>query len=117
MKIVINEIPKSDNHFKGRENHWEYRSEKKRWNEMVHWICVTEKFKPIEGKAVVTIKYFWRTKARRDPDNYSGKFIMDGIVSAGLIKDDSFQCIKLVLDAEFGADKERTEITIEKEDI
>lgn len=37
--------------------------------------------------------------------------ILDGLVGAGIIKDDSFNNIKLILEAEFGVDK-GTEIIV-----
>lgn len=43
MKIIINEIPPSDNKFKGRQNAWEYRTAKKEWLEVVWYACVGKK--------------------------------------------------------------------------
>ncbi len=48
-------------------------------------------------KCVVRITYFFRTKQRHDPDNYNGKFILDGLREAGIIEDDSFSNVELQL--------------------
>lgn len=110
MKIVIPQIPPSLNKFAGRKNEWEYREQKKYWKDL---ICVSTKRpkEPIE-KARVTITYFFPTRIRRDPDNYNGKFIMDGLTAAGIIKDDSFSCIELVLKGAYDKAKPRTEIEV-----
>ena len=45
---------------------------------------------------------------------HSGKFILDGLVSAGILKDDNFQCVELCLKAKFGCSKSQTKIEIEE---
>ncbi len=67
--------------------------------------------KPFE-KSIVEINYYFKDKRRRDPDNYSGKFILDGLVSAGVIADDNFGSIKLLLDGYHDKQNPRTEIII-----
>lgn len=114
MKIIINEIPPSDNRFKGRNNIWEYRTKKKDWIGIVGWATIGKRPKKPYEKSTVTITYFFPTRGRRDPDNYSGKFILDGLVQAGIIKDDSFQCIDLRLKASYDKDNPRTEIEVEE---
>ena len=111
MKYTINAIPPSNNKFKGRQNHWEYRELKKQWETLVKCVCNPKPPKPLEN-VVVLIKYYFPTKIRHDPDNYSGVFILDGLVKAGILKDDSFDCISLVLDADCDRNNPRTEIYI-----
>lgn len=113
MKFIIPDIPPSDNKFKGRQNHWEYRAQKKEWLELVMVLCRPKPKAPIE-KANVTLTYFFKDKRRRDPDNYSGKFILDGLVQGGIIRDDSFDNINLVLRGEHDPKNPRTEITIQE---
>ena len=60
----------------------------------------------------MTIKYYFKTRVRHDPDNYSGKFILDGLVKAGILQDDSFNNIQLILKASVDKEKPRTEINI-----
>ena len=111
MIFTIPMIPPSDNHFKGRKNAWEYRELKKEWLNTVMAMCRPRPKIPI-AKAVVTITYYFKTKARHDPDNYNGKFIMDGLVQGGIIADDSFDCIELRLRGGYDKANPRTEIEI-----
>lgn len=95
---TIPDIPPSNNKFIGRNNRWEYQDVKKHWARLIAMCCNPKPLKPIE-RAVVRLEYHFGDKRRRDPDNYSGKMILDGLTSAGIIKDDSFQCIELQLNA------------------
>ena len=69
--------------------------------------------KPID-RSTVTIRYYFPDKRRRDPDNYSGKFLLDGLTKAGIIVDDSFNHITLRLEAYCEPSRPRTEIEIEE---
>ena len=113
MKIIIDEIPPSNNRFIGRENRWEDQEEKKRWEALVRIACIGKPKKQTE-RAVVQIRYFFPDRRRRDPDNYSGKMILDGLVRCGVLKDDSFSCIRLELSAECSLGRPRTEIVIQE---
>ena len=106
------DIPPSNNKFIGRENRFQYQKIKKEWARLIALVCTPKPPKPIE-RAVVRIVYHFPDKRRRDPDNYSGKMILDGLVRAGIILDDSFLCIDLQLQAVY--DKAGyTEIFIEE---
>ncbi len=108
----IPDIPPSNNKFIGRNNRWEYQDVKKHWARLIAMCCNPKPPEPIP-QAVVTITYHFGDNRRRDPDNYSGKMILDGLTASGIIKDDSFQCIELSLAATF--DKGGyTEIIIEE---
>lgn len=111
MKYIIDDIPPSNNKFKGRQNHWEYRELKKYWEALVYYKCRPKPEKPFEN-VFVKITYFFPTRIRHDPDNYNGVFILDGLVKAGILKDDSFDCITLVLDGKHDKSNPRTEIEI-----
>ena len=110
LKYVIPEIPPSNNKYIGRENRWKYQSEKKRWAGLIALLC---RPKPL-SRATVTLIYHFKDKRRRDPDNYSGKMILDGLTAAGIIADDSFFCIDLQLRAVYDK-RGYTEIIIEEE--
>ncbi|MPW26245.1 hypothetical protein GC105_10640 [Alkalibaculum sp. M08DMB] len=112
-KFKIDDIPKSLNHYAGRANSWEYREDKKNWTALVYYNCIGKRPKNPITKALVTITYFFPTQSRRDPDNYSGKMIMDGLVTAGVLEDDSFGCIELRLRGEYDKVEPRTEIVVE----
>lgn len=112
MRYYIPDVPPSNNKFIGRNARWEYQSAKKQWADMIALFCRPKPPEPLK-KATVKIKYYFTDRRRRDPDNYSGKMILDGLTKCGIIADDSFFVIDLQLSAEFGADKAQTEIIIE----
>lgn len=55
---------------------------------------------------------FFRTRQRHDPDNYNGKFILDGLREAGIIEDDSFKNVELQLCGSYDKENPRTEIEV-----
>ena len=113
IRITIKGVPPSLNKFAGRENSREYRAEKKQWTDAVQWYVKSIKDRPpMFYKADVYILYYFPTNNRHDPDNYAGKFILDGLVRAKVIKDDSFGCIKLHLDGAVDMKEPRTVVTV-----
>ena len=113
MQYILDDIPPSNNRFIGRNARFEYAEQKKIWEQMIFFCCRPRPETPL-AHARVTITYFFKDRRRRDPDNYSGKFILDGLVSAGILKDDNFQCVELCLKAKFGCSKSQTKIEIEE---
>ena len=116
VKLVIPAIPPSNNKYMGRNAsgfHFAYQEEKRKWEWLVRAAVKKKPQKPFK-KARVRITYFFPNKIRRDPDNYSGKFLLDGIKKAGLIEDDSFSNIRLELRGECDKENPRTEIEIEE---
>ena len=111
---TIPQIPPSLNHFAGRKNEWEYRQLKQEWKYMVYLLCRPMPKVPIQ-RAIVTLTYYFGSRGRRDPDNYSGKMILDGLTAAGIIQDDSFQHITLKICGRYDKANPRTEITVEEE--
>jgi Holliday junction resolvase RusA-like endonuclease len=109
-KYTIPLLPPSINKFAGRQNVWEYRELKKEWLEIVNIYCRPRPPEPLE-KCVVRFTYFFKTKARHDVDNYI-KFLLDGLVNAKIIKDDSFDCIKLELEGDYDKNNPRVEILV-----
>ena len=106
-------IPPSFNRVAGR-NEWEYREKKKRITEHVRLLALQHRPKTPIDKAEVTIRYYFPDARRRDPDNYSGKFLLDGLTKAGIIVDDSFQHITLKLEADIDKKNPRTELLIKE---
>lgn len=117
IKLVIPEIPPSNNKFMGRGSKqyqaFTYQKEKQKWAWLVKAAVKKKPAKPIE-KAVVNIIYYFPDERKRDPDNYSGKFILDGLTKAGIIKDDSFNNIELVLAGRVDRENPRTEIIVKE---
>lgn len=68
----------------------------------------------VVGKAV--INFDWYTKdERKDPDNisFAKKFLLDGMVMAGLLENDTRKCINGFIDCFFvDKDNPRVEVTI-----
>ena len=64
-------------------------------------------------RAEVRIVYYFRDNRRRDPDNYSGKFLIDSLRHAGILADDDAKSISLP-QPEFRVDSKapRTEIEL-----
>lgn len=117
VKYIINEIPPSNNKYMGRGSRgltMQYQSEKKRWARDINIVIGRNKPKVPYKRATVTLTYYFKTRHRRDPDNYSGKFILDALTECGVIEDDSFKCIDLVLRGSYDKENPRTEILIEE---
>lgn len=112
MKIVIHKIPPSNNNYMGNSHNFNiYRQEKELWHWLIKAAISKRPLKPYK-KAVVHIKYYFKDRRRRDPDNYSGKMLLDPLVREGILQDDSFNNIELRLSADIDSDNPRTEITI-----
>ncbi len=118
MKLIINDIPPSNNKFMGKgsvnKQRFEYQDIKKQWAMLVRLAVGRDKPKQAIEKAIVTITYYFPNRIRRDPDNYAGKFINDGLVKAGVLEDDSFNNIHLVLKGDYDKENPRTEIEIKE---
>lgn len=115
FKIVVDGVPHSNNKFMGNSHSFnEYRTEKQLWHWKVKAAIRDKPDEPIK-KAVVCIRYFFPDKRRRDPDNYSGKMLLDPLVREGILQDDSFDNVRLVLDADTDKKQPRTEITVIQE--
>lgn len=100
IEIFISDIPPSNNRFIGQNKRWEYQKYKKDWASKVSTALNGQiPIKPIE-RAEVHIHYFFPDRRRRDPDNYSGKMLLDPLVKFGVLLDDSFKNVKLKLSAE-----------------
>lgn len=115
MKITVNAIPPSNNQFISNSKNFNvYRRLKEEWHYRIKSAIKSKPEKPFD-KAIVTITYFFADNRRRDPDNYSGKMILDPLVKEGILADDNFNVITLKLKCG-GVDKKnpRTEIEVFK---
>ena len=94
-KIQINDIPPSNNNYMGNSSNFNiYRRKKEEWHWLIKAALKERPSTPIK-KAIVSITYFFKDNRRRDPDNYSGKFILDPLVKEGVLSDDSFDVVTL----------------------
>lgn len=114
-KYTIPCIPPSNNKFIGRNAKYEYQKYKKQWATLIKSLCQPVPPKPLIN-AEIHIHYYFPDNRRRDPDNYSGKMILDGLTKAGIIVDDSFKIIRLFLSADVDKNNPRTEITVKEID-
>ena len=114
MKLTINEVPISKNEYINM--HWAKRKKYKEW---IEWL-IFEKANLQElhtyQKAKVTFDIYFKTKRRRDVQNYVGGGLiswLDALVSLCIIADDCYDCIGQPM-VNFYIDKAnpRTEITI-----
>lgn len=68
------------------------------WKEFIEWLV---KENGLENKKIppcdIVIKYEFPDKRRRDCDNYFPKNILDGMVSSGLLVDDSLFYVKSIM--------------------
>lgn len=114
MKITLKGTPPSLNQTSGRQNCWAYRAAKKLWTQAVHMACAAAPDCPAAPfqMAFVRIDYFFATPHRRDADNYSGKYLLDGLTRAGVIVDDSMTHISLAIHGHVDRQHPRTEITV-----
>lgn len=114
MKLVIGDIPPSSNKYLGNSHSFHvYRQDKERWHWLVKAAIRERPERPI-GRAAVAVTYFFKDRRRRDPDNYSGKFILDALVREGVLADDSFFNVRLILAAAVDRAQPRTEIEIDE---
>lgn len=111
MTYIIDMIPPSNNKYIGRTNYREYQNIKREWAKIIDLLCHPKPKNPID-KAIVQLTYYFPDRKRRDPDNYSGKMVLDGLVKAGILADDSFGHIQLLLAADYDENNPRTEIKI-----
>lgn len=114
VKIIIQDIPPSNNKYMGNSHSFHaYRDEKEKWEWLVLSAIKKRPRKPYK-RAIVKIEYFFGDKRRRDPDNYSGKFLLDGLTKAGILEDDSFKNVELILRGNYDKHNPRTEITVKR---
>ena len=94
------------------KRHWaQYAKEKAYWTDLVALTCKSERIRPVKR---VFIEFVWIEKGkRRDPDNIAmaKKFILDGMVQAGVLQNDGWGQIAGWSD-EFKVDKSRPGVEV-----
>lgn len=113
LTIVVPGIPPSLNDWMNW-HHFARSQGKREWKEKVAWVCRADQVKPMAGPVTVTLTYFFDTHRRRDYDNYSGKFILDGLVPLALPDDSSEVIESLVIRFDHDAKHPRVEVNIER---
>ena len=116
MRITLKGVPPSLNRFAGRQHSWEYRDAKSYWTQLVWAASRASKDRPAKPmeKADVEILYYFPTRSRHDADNYSGKFLLDGLTKAGVIVDDDLAHIRTHIAGDYDKREPRTVITVKE---
>tara|TARA_R110000824_G_scaffold8358_3_gene37798 strand:+ start:681 stop:1145 length:465 start_codon:yes stop_codon:yes gene_type:complete len=90
-----------------------YSSEKKKLTTSVALMALSAGLTPVEGRCFV--RFLWHEpNKRRDYDNIraGAKYILDGLVQAGIIQDDGWRCVT-GLDDRFFKDKEDPRVVVQ----
>ena len=116
MKFVISrELTDLNSYIKAeRTSRYMAAKIKREETEFVYWEIIGQK--PSLVSKPVTISFTWYTETRRkDPDNvaFAKKFILDGLVRAGVLEDDSRKWIKRFGGDDFVTDKDNPRVEIE----
>jgi len=108
QRIVIEGVPPTINTMLTK--HWRtYKRHKDEWKATTYYTALSQKIKPFKNPVSITIELNFKDKRRHDPDNYTPKFIHDGLVEAGVLEDDSFKEIKELTIKE-GTEKNNTTV-------
>lgn len=91
--LILKNFPMNLNEYRNAHYHL-VNQEKHQWEAYVAFECKAQKLEAMQT-ANIHFEFWFKDRRRHDPDNYAAcaKFILDGIVKAGILKDDSFQYI------------------------
>jgi crossover junction endodeoxyribonuclease RusA len=96
ITLIVNNIPPSLNVIE-RMHHFKRQKAKDEWEQFVGWEAKIQKVIPKVPlqKCIVRLIYHFVDKKGRDPDNYNGKWTMDGLRKIGIIANDTFNHVDL----------------------
>ena len=117
LKIELNELPQSLN-VKLRKHWTKQRRESKLWNTLIYQKVFRQlPPSPLKRAKIRIVKHFWRTM---DFDGFVGslKPVVDALVTAGVIEDDSWKVLQAwEVDQVFRAQKDGPLLQIEIKEI
>lgn len=92
--LRINGIPMSLNVYRNA-HYYQLNKEKETWEKVVAVSVKEQQIKKVE-RCRITFEFYFKDKRKHDPDNYSAsaKFLLDGMVKAGVLDDDNFSVIE-----------------------
>jgi len=99
------------------KNHWSnYARAKEDFGNFVGYSAISQSLPEIQEKVIVHITWYCPDR-RKDPDNVAAgiKFILDGLVSAGVLTNDGWKQIGGICHSfKVDKDKPRVEVKLEK---
>lgn len=107
--VTVPGIPPSWNELQ-RQHRMQQNRLAREWHNTVGWAAKAARA-PRYERARVTLRYWFPDRRRRDPDNYSGKLVLDGLRAVGVLADDSFQHVQLRIE-QAGVDRQRPRVEI-----
>lgn len=115
--IVPGRMPSRNEAEQKARTHWAVGAKlKKQYTEIVMLECKRQKLQPVTQRAVLSITFYEQDK-RRDSDNViSGlKYILDGMIQAGVLKNDTRKHVELQINPiEVDRSNPRIEVVIEQ---
>jgi hypothetical protein len=114
--IIEGELPDLNKIIDVSKKHWaKYHQFKKKYTELVAMVAKAQLTPVCEYPITISVDWYCPSR-RKDPDNvaFAKKFILDGLVLAGILKSDSWKQISELHDR-FFQDKENPciEVTIQ----
>lgn len=113
--IIKGSLPGRNEAENAARTHWDVARKLKKDNtELVAWECLAQRIKPIQGQARVEVTFFEKD-LKRDADNVIGglKYILDGLVNAGVIRNDTRKLVKLyIMPVELDRQNPRIEVKL-----
>jgi len=92
-------LPSFNKIIEAAKGHWsKYRKKKQNWTDFVYFCILEAKIQPIPPGRRLIIEFTWvypKQGKLEDPDNVAAakKFILDALVQASIIPDDSFKYV------------------------
>lgn len=108
--LTVPGTPPSLNEFM-RLHHHTRNDVAKMWYDIVSYSAGKHRHKRY-NKVSVRLRYWFRDGYIRDPDNFAGKFLLDGLVRCGVLQGDSFANIDLYV-GRGGIDRNNPRVEIE----
>lgn len=120
-KLVIPGIlPNLNDYISAERQHRQKAATMKKQIEQVVILCAKNQLRGVKFTEAVFMRYIWyEPNKKRDKDNISSfgrKCIQDGLVKAGILKNDGWNEIEAFSD-EFYVDKKKPRIEVEIEEI
>lgn len=122
IKLTIPALPVSLNTIKSwlyhQKTRYKYKEEIQNWEGYIQLALINfisaARLRPLIKKAKIHIRYYFRTKAARDKDNYAGfKPLLDAL-KGQVIQDDRDKWVKVTWEILYDKDNPRTEIEVEE---